>query len=186
MSRTWPLLVYVGLVLALFIRFQDPSTVRRPLHLVAAPEHLRLVRRYHRVFYAILLAAPIEWLLRGRPDGWVLGLGAGLFFAGLIGYRKAGGALGEQLTPLVAPCEPAMLVEGGPYRRLRHPMYLAELAMAGGAPLTLGAYATLVLAGAFALVVGQRIVIEERLLSERLPGYRAYAERTYRLFPYVY
>ena len=144
------------------------------------------MRRHHRVFYAILLAAPIEWLLRGRPDGWAVGAGAGIFLAGLIGYRTAGGALGEQLTPLVAPREPATLVARGPYCRVRHPMYRAELAMAGAAPLTLGAYATLALAGAFALVVGQRIAIEERLLSERMPGYRAYAERTYRLLPYVY
>jgi protein-S-isoprenylcysteine O-methyltransferase Ste14 len=182
----WPLLVYVGLVLALFVRFRDPDAPRRPLHLVAAPEHLRLVRRHHRVFSAILLAAPIEWLLRGRPASWLAAAGAVLFLAGVVGYRQAGGALGEQLTPLVAPREPAMLVEHGLYRRLRHPMYLAELAMAGGAPLTLGAYATLALAGAFAVVVGQRIAIEERLLAERMPGYRAYAERTYRLLPYVY
>jgi protein-S-isoprenylcysteine O-methyltransferase Ste14 len=154
--------------------------------LVAAPEHLRLVRWHHRVFYAILLVAPLEWLLRGRPDGWVAGAGAGLFFWGIVGYRVAGGALGEHLTPLLAPCEPATLVERGPYRRLRHPMYLAELAMAAGAPVALGAYTTLILAVVVVLVIGRRIAVEERLLCERIPGYRAYAARTYRLIPYVY
>jgi len=144
------------------------------------------VRWHHRLFYAILLAAPLEWLLRGRPGSWVAGAGAGLFLGGLVGYRGAGGALGEHLTPLLAPREPATLIERGPYRRLRHPMYLAELAMAAGAPVTLGAYTTLTLAAGFAFVVGRRIAVEERLLCEHMPGYRSYAARTYRLLPYVY
>ena len=182
----WPLCLYVGLVLVLFVRFQSPTTEPRPLRLEAQPAHLRLVRRHHRLFYGILLAAPVEWVLRGRPASWVEVAGALVFLAGIAGYRKAGGTLGEHLTPLLAPREPATLVERGPYRRLRHPMYLAELAMAFGAPLTLGAYVVSALAIAFATVVLRRIGMEERLLAARMPGYRAYAGRTHRLIPYVY
>ena len=182
----WPLVVYAGLVLALFVRFQDPRAERRPLRLEASPEELRLVRRQHSVFYALLLAAPIEWWLRARPAGWMQIAGALLFLAGLIGYRRAGRTLGEQLTPLVAPRDPPKLIERGPYRKVRHPMYLAELAMAFGTVPALGAYASAVLAVVFALVVLHRAGIEEQVLHERLPGYRAYAARTSRILPYVY
>lgn len=148
---------------------------------------MALVRRHHRAFYALLLAAPLEWLLRGRPvAGWVALVGSLLFLAGVVGYRRAGSALGPQLTPLVAPSEPPVLVERGPYRRLRHPMYLAELAMALGAPLTLGATVTLALTLVFAVIVVQRVRLEERVLGDTMPRYRDYAARTHRLVPYVY
>jgi protein-S-isoprenylcysteine O-methyltransferase Ste14 len=182
----WPLAVYLGLVLALFVRIGDPGRRPRAAHLVASAGDVRVVRRQHRVFYALLLAAPVEWWWRGRPAEWIQLLGAALFLAGVVGYRAAGGALGAQLSPLVAPSEPARLVDRGMYARLRHPMYLAELAMAAGAAGTLAARVSAVLALAFAAIVVRRIALEERLLRARLPEYAAYAARTYRMIPYVY
>jgi protein-S-isoprenylcysteine O-methyltransferase Ste14 len=178
--------LYLATVAALFVRFVDPEATRAPRHLVASPEDLVMVRRHHAAFYALLMAAPLEWWLRGRPSAWAQLAGAGLAFAGVLGYRRAGRALGDQLGPLLAPCEPAVLVEGGPYRIVRHPMYLAELALAAGVPILLGAPATLVLSVVFAVLVLRRIAAEERLLAARLPGYEDYAARSYRLVPYVY
>ena len=168
------------------MRFVDPEAVRAPRRLVASPDDLRLVRRHHRVFYALLAAAPLEWWVRGRPAGWPQLVGGVLLFAGVVGYRRAGGALGDHLSPLVAPCEPAALVERGPYRRLRHPMYLAEIAIAFAVPWLLRASLTVVVSVLFAVLVIRRIAVEERLLGARLDGYADYATRTYRLVPYVY
>jgi len=182
----WPLGLYVAGLLALFVRFVDPEAPRAPRHLVASATDVALVWRHHAAFYALLLAAPVEWWLRGRPSALVQLAGAGLTFVGIFGYRRAGGALGDQLSPLVAPCEPAALVERGPYRRIRHPMYLAELLIAAGMPILLGAGWTLVVSAVFALLVLHRIGVEERLLTARLPGYSAYATRTHRLVPHVY
>ena len=69
LSTLWPLAAYFVLVMALFVRFVDPDERRPPRDLVATPEHLGIVRRHHRFFYAILFAAPCEWWLRGRPGG---------------------------------------------------------------------------------------------------------------------
>ena len=125
-------------------------------------------------------------MLRGRPGApWQL-LGVALFAAGVAGYRRAGRALGEQLSPLVSPRDPARVVGVGPYRRVRHPMYRAELAMAFGAPLTLGASATVLLSIVFALLVVRRIHLEEAIFTRQTPEYAAYAARTHRLFPHVY
>ncbi len=178
-------MVYAGLLVGLFVRFGAPQHAEAG-PLVANAGHLRLVRWQHRVFYTLLVTAPLEWVFRGRPAGSSQVVGAIVFLLGLIGYRAAGGALGPQLSPLVAPREPARLVADGLYRRLRHPMYLAELAMAAGAPWLLAAKTSAVLVAVFALVIVRRIAIEERALRVRLPEYSAYAARTYRLIPYVY
>jgi protein-S-isoprenylcysteine O-methyltransferase Ste14 len=125
-------------------------------------------------------------VLRGRPaDAWQL-LGVVLFAAGVAGYRRAGRALGDQLSPLVRPREPVHVIAAGPYRRVRHPMYRAELAIAVGAPLTLGASATVLLSIVFAALVVRRIHLEEELFNSHTPEYAAYAARTHRLFPHVY
>jgi protein-S-isoprenylcysteine O-methyltransferase Ste14 len=182
----WPLAAYLVGVAALFVRFVDPAAERAPRHLVASEHDLALVRRHHAVFYGLLAAAPAEWWLRGRPAAWTQLVGALLLFAGVAGYRRAGRALGDQLGPLIAPAEPAVLIERGPYERLRHPMYRAEVAMAFGVPLLLRAHWTLVISIVFAVLVVRRIAVEERALAERLPDYPAYAARTSKLIPHVY
>jgi protein-S-isoprenylcysteine O-methyltransferase Ste14 len=168
------------------VRFVDPGAARAPRHLVASEADLALVRRHHAVFYTLLAVAPLEWWWRGRPAGGSQLLGALLLFAGIAGYRSAGRALGGQLGPLIAPAEPAVLIERGPYRRLRHPMYLAEIAMAVGVPLLLGAWWTLAFSLLFVVLVVRRIAVEERALADRLPDYAAYAARTSKLIPHVY
>jgi protein-S-isoprenylcysteine O-methyltransferase Ste14 len=173
-------------LVALFVRFIDPEAARTPRRLVGSASDLALVRRQHRVFYAILLVAPVEWWWRGRPASPAQVLGLALAVAGVAGYRLAGRSLGDHLGPLVAPSEPAELVERGPYRSIRHPMYLAELAMAFGLPLLLGAFWTLGFSLVFAAVVLHRIGVEEDALAARLPNYSAYAARTARLVPHVY
>jgi protein-S-isoprenylcysteine O-methyltransferase Ste14 len=176
----------VAVVLALFVRFVDPAAARAPRRLVGSAADLVLVRRQHWAFYGVLLAAPIEWWWRGRPASAAQLVGLALAVAGLVGYRHAGRSLGDQLGPLVAPCEPATLVERGPYRRIRHPMYLAEIAMAFGIPLVLGAFWTLAMSLVFSAVVLRRIGVEEAALTARLPDYRDYAARTHRLVPHVF
>jgi len=182
----WPLAAYVICVGALFVRVADPGRAARRTELVATADDVRLVRRQHRIFYALLVAAPLEWWWRGRPATVGQLPGAALLAAGVLGYRVAGGALGDQLSPLLAPPEPARLVDAGPYARLRHPMYLAELAIAAGVVWTLAAPIAVVVAGTFAAVLLHRLTREERALRARLPAYAAYAARTYRLIPYVY
>jgi protein-S-isoprenylcysteine O-methyltransferase Ste14 len=173
-------------LLALFVRFVDPESTRAARRLVGSASDLALVQRQHRAFYGIVLLAPIEWWWRGRPASVAQVLGLALAVAGVAGYRLAGRSLGDQLGPLVAPSEPAVLVVTGPYRRIRHPMYLAELAMAFGLPLLLGAFWMLGLSVVFAAVVLHRIGVEEDALAARLPDYPAYAARTARLVPHVY
>lgn len=76
------------------------------------------------------------------------------------------------------------LVDTGPYRIVRHPMYLAVLFLFTATAPALGSWWALLPAAPLPLLLAARIRNEEAVLSARLPGYREYAARTtYRLIP---
>lgn len=75
----------------------------------------------------------------------------------------------------------------GAYAVVRHPMYLGALLMFVGAPMLLGSAFGLALAALMALVLGVRIVGEEKMLVNELEGYAEYREKVrYRLVPLVW
>lgn len=79
------------------------------------------------------------------------------------------------------------VIDTGVYALIRHPIYLGNLLLVGGAALWLGstAAALLGLAVILAFTIG-RIRIEEAHLRAKLPGYNAYAERVRaRLIPFL-
>jgi protein-S-isoprenylcysteine O-methyltransferase Ste14 len=83
----------------------------------------------------------------------------------------------------IAP-EARGLVTSGPYRLVRHPMYLGEFVSWLGAilpvlsPLTLGIY------GLFCALQASRAILEERVLAAAFPEYAAYRRRTPAVLPW--
>jgi protein-S-isoprenylcysteine O-methyltransferase Ste14 len=79
------------------------------------------------------------------------------------------------------------VISSGPYRIVRHPMYLGACAMWLFTPLALGSYFTL---PAFALLIPLillRLLNEEKVLRQELPGYAEYCLRTrFRLVPFIW
>jgi protein-S-isoprenylcysteine O-methyltransferase Ste14 len=72
------------------------------------------------------------------------------------------------------------VVSSGPYRVVRHPMYLGALLQGFAIPIALGSYWAEALPVAACAAIALRLLAEERLLFERLPGYAEYARRTRR------
>jgi protein-S-isoprenylcysteine O-methyltransferase Ste14 len=78
------------------------------------------------------------------------------------------------------------LVVRGPYRAVRHPLYLAEQIATWGVVLQYAQpWSVLIGAASFAAQF-PRMHYEEQILGEAYPGYADYAARTWRLIPYVY
>jgi protein-S-isoprenylcysteine O-methyltransferase Ste14 len=100
----------------------------------------------------------------------------------VLAFRR----LGRSLTPFPRPVAEGRLVEDGPYRYVRHPVYSGGLVLFIGVAL---AYSPLILVPSAAIAVtwSLKVQVEERFLRGAYPGYDAYAARTrYRLVPFVY
>ncbi|OBI90219.1 isoprenylcysteine carboxylmethyltransferase family protein [Mycobacterium sp. 1245805.9] len=75
----------------------------------------------------------------------------------------------------------------GVYKLVRHPMYVGNVIMMVGMPLALGSYWGLLFVIPGIAVLVFRILDEEKLLIQDLPGYRDYAQHVrYRLVPNVW
>lgn len=79
------------------------------------------------------------------------------------------------------------LVDSGLYGIVRHPMYTATVLLFLSMPLILGSILSFMIMLVYIPLIALRIVSEERLLKQGLPGYKEYTQRVkYRLIPYVW
>jgi protein-S-isoprenylcysteine O-methyltransferase Ste14 len=127
-----------------------------------------------------------DWMAWSQLDlpAWARLAGGLLGVAALVLFTQVFGALGANATPTSATREQHTLVTDGPYRLVRHPMYLA------GAML-FSAYALIsanwFVAACTALCLGVLFIRtrrEEANLIDRFgDDYRAYMQRTGRFLP---
>lgn len=79
------------------------------------------------------------------------------------------------------------VITNGLYSFVRHPMYLGVLIMYIPTPVALGSYWGLIPMAAIPVALVLRILNEEKVLSENLPGYKEYCQKTrYRLIPLIW
>lgn len=130
------------------------------------------------VLYGVLLLPP-------RTDltmSWKLAAAALTFTGSALGMVFLG-YLGRSFS-ILPECRE--LITRGPYRFVRHPLYMAE------AISTLGVLITFLSPAAFALIVVQlllqlaRIHYEEQVLRATFPAYGGYSRHTARLIPGIY
>jgi protein-S-isoprenylcysteine O-methyltransferase Ste14 len=92
----------------------------------------------------------------------------------------------SKISPYPEPKEQARLLDTGPYRYIRNPMYSgALLAMTA---LLLDSFSLMRLV-AFILLTAvflSKISIEEKLLTEKFKEYASYKSHTRRLIPFIY
>lgn len=108
--------------------------------------------------------------------GWALvALALGLVVWAALAFRRAG-------TSIVPREPPSALVESGPYRWSRNPIYLADLMILAGAALILGAPLALVLLVPFREALLRLFILPEEAMLERDLGqpYRDYSARVRR------
>lgn len=142
-------------------------------------------------FFATVVLIPLDvfrFHLMGAPGPIVSSIGLVLFAAG---WRIAESALVE--NAFAAPVVKLQterrqhVVDSGPYRIVRHPMYSSVIPLVVGMALWLGSYATAIAAIIPAALIAIRILFEEKFLRRELPGYEEYTKRTrFRLIPFVW
>jgi protein-S-isoprenylcysteine O-methyltransferase Ste14 len=125
----------------------------------------------------------------GRTFGvWASWLGASLTVGGTLFRQWAIRTLGAYFTRSVRVSADQRVVQGGPYRRVRHPSYAGAILAAAGVGLALGNALSLALLIAAVLPgFAYRILVEEKALGETLgEPYLAYRTRTKRLIPFIW
>ena len=112
--------------------------------------------------------------------------GSVLALLGAVLAYVSGRRLGRSLTPFPRPKHGGELVERGPYRVVRHPIYGAGLLFFLGYSL-FASVPALVLTAALAALWVRKAALEEEWLEERYPDYADYRRRTpRRFFPRLY
>jgi protein-S-isoprenylcysteine O-methyltransferase Ste14 len=184
----WPaawliVLVFTGhLVLSGWWLFRhDPELLKERLTTASNVPHWdRLIARGNRIVLTIFLATAA--LDAGR-FGWsavpivvrTIGTAAVVAAVGVIWwcgaanhFLSAGSRIQSERGHTV--------VQHGPYRFVRHPLYASRIVLIIGAALTLGSWIALVPAALNAVLLILRTSLEDRLLTTELPGYREYAK----------
>ena len=199
---------FATLQMAGLARYVHEADAARPVVFYA----IGMAMRLSTIAFLLLLAAAT--ILRARPTGKARGLeprisalvGGFLVYAIPLFPRRELPVTAEMVSTLLVlfgsaaavytllqlgrsfsmMAEARRLVTSGPYRFVRHPLYLAEeLAIIGIAMQFFSLSAAFVLAVQIAFQL-RRIHNEEAVLAESFPEYGAYRQRTARLLPGIY
>ena len=126
-----------------------------------------------------------ELLLKVHDSDHLRYLGVAITIAATALYLKSIKYLGKNYSPCYDSYAPYELVRSGPYKWIRHPMYLAKLLLM---------IATFILSGSFwfvpqfiylAIDMAKTIRKEETYLSTSFPGYINYQRTTKMVLPYI-
>ena len=123
-------------------------------------------------------------LLHGTPPGALQQyVGCLLVVAGTGWAVWSVRFLGRSISVIAQARE---VVDRGPYRVLRHPLYVGELVSALGVTIVVGTVWAFCVWVALCMLQAYRALREEQVLLRALPGYRSYRARTAALLPGVF
>lgn len=134
--------------------------------------------------FAYLINPPwMEWSRVDLPD-WLRWLGLGMGMLGDVLAWWVFSNLGNNVTPTVATRKNAQLVTSGPYRWVRHPLYVMGLILTIGFALLAENWFIALAAILGFLLLAIRVRGEEARLIEKFGDeYRSYMKKTGRFLP---
>jgi protein-S-isoprenylcysteine O-methyltransferase Ste14 len=193
--RAWAflgLLAITGLAnFPIFLRL-NPALARQRL---SRPKNVRpfdkfFIAFYFSMFLLIMILPALAVGRMGRPE-----LPWAAFWAGVLLHVLGNVPIlwalvtnpHAEATVRIQQDRGHQVISTGPYRLVRHPMYVGIALMYLGWPLALGSLWAYLPAGGIVLVLVLRTAWEDRILHAELPGYAEYARSTrYRLLPGVW
>jgi len=192
--RFWQAWVYIGIsvvpALIAFIYFykHDPKVLeRRSLLKEKVPEQKRImIFIYVTWLIAILLPGFDHRYGWSRLPLWLTVLSQLCVLSGiLMAYWVV--TINRFAARTIQVESGQTVISEGPYRTIRHPMYLGMCVMWLFTPLALGSYVTLPAFGLFIPLMVLRLLNEEEVLRKELAGYNEYCTRTlFHLVPHVW
>jgi len=197
--RFWQGWVYLAILLVpsfscyVYLLKHDRQLLERRMESKEPVSEQKLVMRWVKVlFVAAFLLAGFDYRF-GWSRGWMGGVP--LWLTVLSEVLALGGMLSaasvitvNRFAARTVRVEPGQtVVSTGPYRLVRHPMYAASLVLWLFTPFALGSYISLPIFALLIVLYVMRLLNEEKVLRDELPGYSDYCLRTrFRLIPYVW
>jgi len=124
--------------------------------------------------------APAPHILQGA--GWL-----GAAFAGFLIWWTVSVNTFLSRTVRIQDDRGQRVIDTGPYRWVRHPMYLGIIILMVSIPLLLGSLWALIPGVMIGILFIVRTALEDRTLQQELPGYPEYASRVrYRIVPWIW
>ena len=112
--------------------------------------------------------------------------GMSLLICATLLYIPSMNYLGDNYSPFFDSYLPFRIVTKGPYRYVRHPVYLANILLAVGYLMASGSLWIVAFGGYGVFKILRALSNEEVALRKSVPGYRAYQAKTARLIPFIY
>jgi len=162
---------------------------KRPKAKSTESQKSRLVHQLLFLAGLILLFVPVPGLTGHFATDTLTtaAVGLGIQIASTLFYFWSRSYLGRMWSGAISIMNDHQLVETGPYRLLRHPMYTAIFGMFIGTAIVSGQYHALIGVALGVLAYARKIPMEERVLREEFgEAYEAYRRKRWALVPWLY
>lgn len=178
--------------LTLWMSQRDPALIRERTRVAdnVEPWDHAIMAVYTVLLVGMLVLAGLDagrfrWStvpLEGRVLAWI-GLGAAMFLIWRV--MEANTFLSERVR--IQEERGHRVITTGPYRYVRHPMYVGVILSMCCIPIVLGSWYALILGGTIGILFVLRTALEDRTLIHKLSGYLAYAQNVrFRLIPGIW
>jgi protein-S-isoprenylcysteine O-methyltransferase Ste14 len=197
--KYWQGWIFLGLLLipmvaaSIYFCERDPQLVERRLQANEKIGEQKLIMKFAKLIFIVAFLLPgfdfrFGWSRRtfGAVPVWLMICSGTVALAGyLMTYWVM--SANSYASRIIQVEKDQRVISVGPYRIVRHPMYLGGVISILFTPLALGSYWAV---PAFALIIPVivlRLLNEEKILRQELAGYSEYAQHTrYRLVPLVW
>jgi protein-S-isoprenylcysteine O-methyltransferase Ste14 len=137
------------------------------------------------VIFFVLLGPAVE-LPATRFSASFRPAGVGLMLCGFVLGVEALRRLRTSITAAGGLKSDGTLVTSGPYRRIRHPVYTAQMLVSFGWSLAVGGWLTALCALLLSILLYFKALGEERRLLLRFSEYHDYKVHTRRFIPFIF
>lgn len=181
------LFIPMGIALAILIK-KDPDLLERRLRMKEKESPQKLIIRISWIFFLTAFIIPgfdfrFDW---SEVPIWLVISADLLILAGYIFFMFV---IRENsyASRIIEVEKEQKVIDTGPYSLVRHPLYSSMLIIYLSSPIALGSYWAFIAILPLPVLVIFRILNEEKVLKDELPGYTEYINKVkYRVIPYIW